>query len=340
MKHYHAIVAGTFDHLHKGHKKILTTALQSTQQLSCGLTQTNLTRNKPLSSLIQSFKHRHHHLSNFLTSQSKYWSIFPLHHPLGSAPASNQYDAIITSPETLPNVNRINQLRQQNHLPPLKPIIINLIKSSDNQPLSSTRIRQGRINRQGFAYHQIFPSTKTLHLPPAHRFHFRRPFATLLSGSQNQLNWAGLKAKKILTRQPPLLTIAVGDIAVISLLQQNLPLNLAIVDLKTKRQPLFSSLDKLGLHPDPHHTATNPSSSLTPSLIQALKSSLTPSLQPHTIHQTILVKGEEDLAVLPAILLSPLNTAIFYGQPNQGLVHIRVTEKSKQKALHLLKKFT
>lgn len=335
----HAVVAGTFDHLHQGHKQLLITALDSAQQISCGLTQPHLTKTKPLASLIQSPTKRRQTLARFLKNHSS-WSIFPLKTPLGPAPVSQQFDAIITSSATLPNIKRINHLRQQNQLKPLKPIIIDLIKSSDNQPLSSTRIRQGHINRQGFAYHQIFPKNQALRLPSLERHHFRQPFDTLLPGSPNNLGWSGLQAKQVLTKHSPLLTIAVGDIAVISLLQQNLPLNLAIVDLKTKRQPLFSSLDKLGLHADPHHLATNPASTLTPSLITSLRLSLKPSLKPQTIHQTILVKGEEDLAVLPAILLSPLNTAIFYGQPDQGLVYIRVTEEIKAKALNLLKKFT
>ena len=73
-----------------------------------------------------------------------------------------------------------------------------------------------------------------------------------------------------------------------------------------------------------------------PDLIQSLQASFTNYSKP----QTILVKGEEDLGVLPAILLSPLNTAIFYGQPQKGLVYIKVTETSKQKALKLLQKLT
>jgi cytidyltransferase-like protein len=336
MKLNHAIVAGTFDHLHQGHQKLLTTALQSAHHLSCGLTQKHFTRKKPLASLIQSLTLRRQELSQFLSPRSNRWSIFALNDPLEPAVSSLHLDSIVASTETAPTVNKINHLRRQKGLKSLHPVIINLIKSTDQHRLSSTRIRQGQVNRQGFAYHQVFPSKKTLHLPSIHRQSFRRPFATLLTGSQSHLGWAGLKARKIIQKNPPFLTIAVGDIAVISLLQQNINLDLAIVDLRTKRQPLFSSLDKLGLPPQAHHIAVNPPSTITPDLVN----SLIQSFNSLNTSQTILVKGEEDLSVLPAILLSPLNTAIFYGQPGQGLVHIRVTEKSKQKALRLLQKFT
>jgi len=335
MKLKHAVLAGAFDHLHKGHQKLLKTAVKSAATISCGLSQQKLTKNKTLPSLIQSTKTRQKQLARFLSDHSNHWSIFNLTHPLKPAISSSQFDSIIATTQTLSTVNKINHLRQQNHLLPLKPIIIDLLKSSDKKSLSSTRIRKGQINRQGYAYHQIFPQ-KTLHLPPIHRQSLRRPFDTLLTGSLNHLGWASLKAKKILEKKPPFITIAVGDIAVISLLQQKIHLNLAIVDLKTKRQPVFSSLNQLGLSPNPHHLVTNPPSTITPSLI----TSLTQAFQTLSAPQTILVKGEEDLAVLPAILLSPLNTAIFYGQPEKGLVHIRVTEKQKQKALNLLQKFT
>jgi len=339
MKLKHAIIAGTFDHLHKGHQKLLTIALKSAQTISCGLISNNLTKNKSLPSLIQSSPIRQQTLNRFFSSYSNSINLFPLTHPLKPAITSTKFDSIIASTNTQNTVNQINQLRLKNHLKPLKPIIIDLIKSSDNQSLSSTRIRQGQINRQGYAYHQVFPK-KTLHLPFIHRQSLRRPFDTLLTGSQNHLGWASLKAKAILDKHPPFSTIAVGDIAVISLLQQKLHLNLAIVDLKTQRQQIFKNLSKLGLSSSNHLTAINPPSTITPALITSLNQSFNQSLVSPQSTQTILVKGEEDLAVLPAILLSPLNTAIFYGQPGQGLVHIRVTESSKQKALKLLQKFT
>jgi uncharacterized protein (UPF0218 family) len=101
---------------------------------------------------------------------------------------------------------------------------------------------------------------------------------------------------------------------------------------------MFSSIANLGLHPH-HYSAINPPSQITSDLVATINQALI-SLTPHSRPQTILVKGEEDLAVLPAILLSPLNTAIFYGQPQQGLVAIRVTETKKHQALQLLQKLT
>ena len=340
MKLNHTVVAGTFDHLHSGHLTLIKTALKNSRKVSCGLTTKKLTQEKSLSSLVQPRSTRFNQLSMFLNNHSKDWSIFPLNHPLEPAITSKSFDSIISSTQTLGSVNQINHLRQQNHLKPLQTITIDLVKSTDKKSLSSTRIRQGQVNRQGFAYHQIFPLGKKLQLPTINRQALKKPFGNLLSGSQNNLGWAGLKAKNIIDKQKPFITIAVGDIAVMSLLNQQINLNLCIVDLKTNRLPLFSSLKSLGLNSTPTLSAANPAGSLTPSLIKALKTSLDQSLLNQQLSQTILVDGEEDLSVLPAVLLSPLNTLIFYGQPNQGLVHIKVTENSKAKALSLLQKFT
>jgi len=340
MQFKHAVVAGTFDRLHLGHQQLLTTTLNSAEKVSCGLTTKKMTVQKPLSPLIQSFSRRRQTLAQFLRQSSSSVSIFPLNNPLGSAPTDAQFDAIIASTLTKKNVNLINRLRVKNHLSPLNTVFVDLVPATDRQDLSSTRIRQGQIDRQGFAFHQLFSSSKPLKLPPNLKPSLQQPFDTLLKGSQNHLGWAGLKAQTIIRSTKPTFTIAVGDIAVLTFLKQRLPLNLAVIDLKTQRQTVFKHPRHLGLDTLRIHKVSNPASHLTPDLINALQLSFSSLLSsPNTTH-TILVNGEEDLAVIPAILLSPLNSAIFYGQPHCGLVYIKVTETTKRKAHALINQFT
>jgi uncharacterized protein (UPF0218 family) len=54
----------------------------------------------------------------------------------------------------------------------------------------------------------------------------------------------------------------------------------------------------------------------------------------------INITGEEDLAVLPFVLVAPLNFQILYGQPNEGIVAIFITNDIKKRAMNLLEKFT
>ncbi len=52
----------------------------------------------------------------------------------------------------------------------------------------------------------------------------------------------------------------------------------------------------------------------------------------------IKIIGEEDLLVLPIILEAPLDSKVLYGQPNEGLVVVSVTEEVKQNVCGLLRK--
>ncbi len=50
----------------------------------------------------------------------------------------------------------------------------------------------------------------------------------------------------------------------------------------------------------------------------------------------ITVDGEEDLLVIPACVFAPENSFVMYGQPNEGVVIIRVTPEIKAKVQKIL----
>jgi uncharacterized protein (UPF0218 family) len=45
----------------------------------------------------------------------------------------------------------------------------------------------------------------------------------------------------------------------------------------------------------------------------------------------LVVDGEEDLLVLPVCLFAPENSVVMYGQPNEGLVIIEITDEIREK---------
>ncbi len=51
----------------------------------------------------------------------------------------------------------------------------------------------------------------------------------------------------------------------------------------------------------------------------------------------IVVDGEEDLAVLAAIDLAPIDSLILYGQPHEGVVAIKVDKRIKDKVKGILR---
>ena len=46
----------------------------------------------------------------------------------------------------------------------------------------------------------------------------------------------------------------------------------------------------------------------------------------------IIIDGEEDLVALPFLIYSPDDWMICYGQPNEGLVIVKVNEDSRKRA--------
>ena len=50
----------------------------------------------------------------------------------------------------------------------------------------------------------------------------------------------------------------------------------------------------------------------------------------------IQVNGEEDLLVLPAVLFAQEGTDVFYGQPNEGMVHVKVSPQAKKTVARML----
>ena len=302
-------VAGTFDHLHLGHKKLLGQANKNGKKVIVGLCRQSMLTNKLYPQSLESFRQRRQNLNKI-----GFKHIVPLTDIYGPAAASRTIDAVVCSPLSRPNAEKINQKRQLNNLNYLTIIEVPLVQCSDGHPLSSSLIRQGLVNRQGQFYPHVF--NRDLKLPLSLRPLLQKPFSPII--------------KKI--SRPKFEVIAVGDIAAVSLLNQKIVPTLAIVDLKTKRRQIFPHLKALGLKSG--LTASNPAGNISKNSVKQLLTCFSQK-QP-----SLLIDGEEDLLVLPAILLAPLQTTIFYGQPDKGIVRVLVTEAAKAKALKFLQQFT
>ena len=51
------------------------------------------------------------------------------------------------------------------------------------------------------------------------------------------------------------------------------------------------------------------------------------------------VEGEEDLATLPAVVAAADGTGVVYGQPDEGMVLVRVTPETRAEMADLLERF-
>ena len=53
----------------------------------------------------------------------------------------------------------------------------------------------------------------------------------------------------------------------------------------------------------------------------------------------LMVTGEEDLSVLPLVVVLPLNSQLYYGQPGSGMVKLIIDEGIKERAHKYLSSF-
>ncbi|MFC1711004.1 pantetheine-phosphate adenylyltransferase [Patescibacteria group bacterium] len=337
-KYSHLVLAGTFDHFHLGHQQFVKNAFSQAKKISCGITTGWANKDKMLVRSIQPFSTRHKTISSFVKQQrlEKKVNFFSLMDPFGPAILKNDFDAIAATPESIIGAKLVNKKRKKNGLKPLPIYISDLINASDHHRISSSRIRFGQINRAGLVYNQELEKRKTLYLPKNKRYLFKKPIGTLITGSSSNHSWAILKAKKWLTITKPTLMITVGDITTQAFLEHNINPQLTVFDYRCQRQPIsFNLHHKLKKRADFKFYAKNYPGTVSLQSIKKIQSALF-NIVLKNKSGLVQIQGEEDLLVLPLILLAPLKTAIFYGQPNQGLVKVLVTEKRKETALKLI----
>ncbi|MFP9190677.1 GTP-dependent dephospho-CoA kinase family protein [Natronosalvus vescus] len=129
--------------------------------------------------------------------------------------------------------------------------------------------------------------------------------------------------------------ITVGDVVTYHVLEAGREPDVALVDGQTKREAVDDEIERaVTADPAATITVTNPPAVLTESLLEALVTALERA-EP----TTIFVEGEEDLAVLPALLAAPDGAHVVYGQPDEGMVHVHVDESARARARALLERF-
>ena len=158
-------------------------------------------------------------------------------------------------------------------------------------------------------------------LPDSLRDQLKIPLGTLLPESQaNKTN-----IKKHLSENSYVITV--GDRTTEKMIGFGLIPSLQIIDGKEKRAkrepPKLANAIEL--------TVDNPAAEITSQSIDIIKKAFT--MQPPV---RISVNGEEDLLVIPVCVYAPENAIILYGQPNEGLVIVKITPEIRNKTQKLL----
>lgn len=319
----HAVLGGTFDHLHAGHKHILTQAFDCAKHITIGVTSDDFVKEKELSTTIQSHNKRKQELEKHLLRMNvcDRVSYEVLNDMYGSATDRNDIDSIVVTSDSEPNANKLNEKRVEHNLPKLHMITVPLLQGKDGETISSTRIRRGAITRNGDAYMDDFTNKRTL--PQNIREDLKSPLGDVVQTQQ---------VIQLLSDKGPTLIVAVGDIVTKTLQDAGRPADIEIIDYRTRRA------DIKRVDGGSNFDAINPAGTITKEAAIHIESALKQAQKTHE-PKRIIIQGEEDLLALPAILLAPLGSIILYGQFDRGIVIVEADEKMKENVSEIIKQF-
>jgi GTP-dependent dephospho-CoA kinase len=160
-----------------------------------------------------------------------------------------------------------------------------------------------------------------VHLPDVLRDSLKKPMGLLIKDSE-------VTKENILRTMPKgVFLITVGDATTEKMIKFGLDPSLQIVDSLEKRNKRNLPMGKARTILE----CVNPAAEITDESISIIKKAFQAD-----VPVRIIVKGEEDLLVLPAALYAPENSIIMYGQPNEGLVIVKVTEEIRNKATKIM----
>jgi pantetheine-phosphate adenylyltransferase len=142
-------VGGTFDPIHDGHRDLLRRAFEL-GEVTVGLTSDELAREmRPGGRHVRPFERRRHELREELREFSgrhdQPFEIRRLDAPTGIA-TEPPFEALVVSPETEAGGERINEIRAERGLAPLRIEVVPHRRAEDGGIISSTRIVRGEIN--------------------------------------------------------------------------------------------------------------------------------------------------------------------------------------------------
>ncbi len=157
-------------------------------------------------------------------------------------------------------------------------------------------------------------------LTPELRKILKKPLGKLIKG---QPDYTIEKLKEIIEKEKPSKIISVGDEVTRNMLMRNLKPDVMVIDGKVMRQPIAS----IQVKTERTLELKNPPGTLSDDAIMKLRQAI-------SMEGTckVLVKGEEDLLTLIAILHASEGSLVVYGQPLEGIVIVKVNRDSKRMA--------
>lgn len=308
FKHKKVGLGGTFDHFHSGHQAFLLFASELAEQLVIGITTPEMITHKNNNIQIDSYEVRSEAVKSFTKNFFNKVDVIPLTDPYGPTLLGSNVDALAATSATKSGAEAVNIKRNELGLSSL-PIYIRELELDENGlPLASERIRNGEINRRGKVYENILKST-------------------LVLTNQQKMAFAEPQGELVRHPSPTENIFIVGDTSLEYFIKNQWPYQLGVIDFLKQRKPYQPPVivaDENSIH----------TSNQAGTISSDLKNSLKKALINKTKH--VIVSGEEDLAAVVLVLLAPLGSHIYYGQPQKGMIELRVTEEKKEHIAKIL----
>lgn len=306
--HRFVVLGGTFDRLHIGHKAMLRHACAFGKHLVIGLTLPIMHEGKACKDTILSYKQRKQDLEHFLFRlgmKGKY-TITPIHDVYGTAHTDKRLTGIVVTPHTIAGADAINRERARRGLQPLEVSICQLKRDKTGEVISSSRIRLGEINKNGFVYASLF--SHDLILSDEQRNFLKKPLGNMITSLPKSFD----------------MCIVVGDKTTQVFMDQQASFSLAYCDGVTQREAISLGI----VEPYVQESAgfSNPPGHISFQAYRHMKSHIL-----NTKNTIYMISGEEDLLTLVAIAVLPLGSFVYYGQPkDKGIVGVTVTQQRKE----------
>ena len=122
----------------------------------------------------------------------------------------------------------------------------------------------------------------------------------------------------------------VGDVVSQETLATGIQVNLRIVDQLTLRK----RISPVEIKAERSYRVKNPAGVITSEAWDTIREALKDR------EAVIFVDGEEDLLAIPAVLESPDNALVVYGQPSEGLVVVTASSQTKSEVRKIVNRMT
>lgn len=321
---------GTFDLLHKGHRDFLRFALSISEKVLIGLSTDEYSARRK-EHLSEPYSVRKENLEKFLGEENavsrveianlesvyipKEWDYLPI-------------EAILVTKDSEKGAEAINKRRVKEGRAALKIIKFQIELAEDGLPISSSRIREGNIDREGKLWVKKDWYRHSFFLPQTLRPLLQKPFGEIVDAKT-----------MLLSDEETGQLAAVGDVTVMLFNKRNIVPKLRVVDLMVERKRKYQNLSEMGLKDvNLTYSVQNTPGQISSQVFRIVGEAFYEMKKGKTA--VLVVDGEEDLVVLPVILHAPIGWIVCYGQPKSGTVKVVVDEDIKRRAKILLEKFT